>query len=761
MDERGRSMGLSYTTISSQTANPGDHTQRPGIYPQNQPQQATRDPHAYTANRLDQRDLGTTKGTATPDRDIVMCSVFEWLTDRGSSDSSAGWKPYTMRAPVLCAVIIISLGLAGVIEYLAQTSQRQGGLALSLSENDIPQTVNIAYLYMPTTVAVLYSLLWTWIDLDVRRMQPWFELSRPGGARGDQSLLLNYPFEFLAFVPISAWKQRHWPVFNAGLVMMLVFWTITPLQGAIFGKQAVDLTRSAAMSISSGLIPVEDQAAIFDVSILNAAYGSTWYDQDLPEYTTAEYALLPFYPVDLSTSGTNESWTFNSTRFKTDLDCWSANMKVNTKDIINGKYQFDNGQGCSQNLSWTGDTEGSYGIQYIGFEGSAYLDWSLHNTYCGDEFSHQFIAVVGQGTGTGGNATFGNITAMFCEPSYMQQEVSITVDAATGQPSNDSLVELAPWTQLDDTAFNSSAFEFLLHAGFSSITIDRDYPDNLILDQYAKMYDLNIGWPVTNMVGFAIGLHDGPLADFLNTTVLHETYAAAHKLIFSSAFSQLVPKTQETGKGKGLVKYTMYGIVISRTFSIIVESLLIVVAILGAFLFYTITKSQSNLSSDPDSIASMLKMAQKDEVMLTHISKMANLSETSLHARMSSDRYTLKGSASGPTLHLISSGQDGNASNDSDPPRTKVSHVRVFFSKKDGNTSNGLEPITTTVSQTELRSIRPKELRPMVGVLLVLILSAAIGVLGYLKHEEMRLNGKFCIDPTRIHRTMSSTVMDT
>lgn len=176
---------------------------------------------------------------------------------------------------MLCAVVVISLGLAGVLEYLAQRSQREGGLALSSSEDDIPESVNIAYLYMPTTVAVLYSLLWTWIDLDVRRMQPWFELSRPHGANAEQSLLLNYPFEFLAFIPFKAWKQRHWPVLIAGSVMMLIFWAITPLQGAIFGQQAVAVSRNPIMTSSSWLVAVEEQAALIDVSILNSAYGTT------------------------------------------------------------------------------------------------------------------------------------------------------------------------------------------------------------------------------------------------------------------------------------------------------------------------------------------------------------------------------------------------------------------------------------------------------------------------------------------------------
>lgn len=106
------------------------------------------------------------------------------------------------------------------------------------------------------------------------------------------------------------------------------------------------------------------------------------------------------------------------------------------------------------------------------------------------------------------------MTAMCCEPTYTTQPVSITLDAATRRPLNNSLVELAPASPLESSLFNISAFEFLLHAGFPSLAIERDYPNNVILDQYAKLYGLNISWPVTNMVGFAVGMHNGPLTDF-------------------------------------------------------------------------------------------------------------------------------------------------------------------------------------------------------------------------------------------------------
>ncbi|KAL1868294.1 hypothetical protein Daus18300_006018 [Diaporthe australafricana] len=622
-----------------------------------------------------------------------------------------------MRAPVLCAVAVISLCLAGVLEFLAQKSQKEGGLALSSSMDEIPESVNIAYLYMPTTVAVLYSLLWTWIDLDVRRMQPWLELSRSHGASAEQSLLLNYPFEFLAFVPIKAWKQRHWPVFITGSVMMLIFWAITPLQGAIFGKQAVTVSRSAGMSFSAGFIPVAEQAAVLDASVLNAAYGMAWYEQELPEYATTDYALLPFSPINNASLGADETWTVNTTKFATNLDCWPSTVTTTIEAVQGGQYLFDNSQGCVQNISVSGGKEGSYNMQYIGYKGDARLDWHLANSECKSEFSHQFLAIVGQGSGTGVNATFANITAMFCEPSYTQQEVSITVDATTGRPLDKSLVELAAPSPLDNTTFNSSAFEFLLHAGFSSVVVPRDYPDNLVLNQYARLYKSNVSWPTTNMVGFAVGLQNGTMADFLNTTVIQQSYAAAHKLIFSSAITQLVSQDAAQLTRNGVVEYTAYGIIVSRPFSIAVETLLAVVAVLAVALLFAIVRSNSNLVSDPDSIASLFGKIQDQASLLSHLSVKDKLNEKSFHASIRNDRYHLENrdDADGPALQLLSS----------------------QMTPANGNNTG----TTTIVSLTSNESIRPKELRTSVGIVFLLALAAAISVLAYLKHQELFLHG--------------------
>jgi Protein of unknown function (DUF3433) len=64
------------------------------------------------------------------------------------------------------------------------------------------------FLYFPTILFVCYGFLWTWIDLDVRRLEPFYQLSKLDAVPGKDSLMLHYPVDFLAAVPIKAVKLR-------------------------------------------------------------------------------------------------------------------------------------------------------------------------------------------------------------------------------------------------------------------------------------------------------------------------------------------------------------------------------------------------------------------------------------------------------------------------------------------------------------------------------------------------------------------------
>lgn len=113
-----------------------------------------------------------------------------------------------MTAPILTLLTILTLLIGVAIEVLAQLSRSRGGLALSRTQDEIPQYAMISYLYAPNIIAVLYSLVWSWVDLDVKRMQPWFELSKPEGATAENSMFLDYPYDFIATVPIKAARRR-------------------------------------------------------------------------------------------------------------------------------------------------------------------------------------------------------------------------------------------------------------------------------------------------------------------------------------------------------------------------------------------------------------------------------------------------------------------------------------------------------------------------------------------------------------------------
>jgi hypothetical protein len=118
------------------------------------------------------------------------------------------WKPSSLRLPFLIGVILISLALILVLQILLRQSKLDGGILFAPNINALPLSTTFPYLYLPTILSVFYGFLWAWIDLDIRRLEPYFQLSSADGASGRESLLLHYPVDFLASVPVKALRFR-------------------------------------------------------------------------------------------------------------------------------------------------------------------------------------------------------------------------------------------------------------------------------------------------------------------------------------------------------------------------------------------------------------------------------------------------------------------------------------------------------------------------------------------------------------------------
>ncbi len=109
---------------------------------------------------------------------------------------------------MLMALAAACIALLVLLEVLSQKNARDGGIMFATSGQLLSSGQTFTYLYLPTIIAVCGSMTWSWIDLDVKRLEGYFQLSKDEGALGSDSVLLSYPVEFLPLVPPRAAKRR-------------------------------------------------------------------------------------------------------------------------------------------------------------------------------------------------------------------------------------------------------------------------------------------------------------------------------------------------------------------------------------------------------------------------------------------------------------------------------------------------------------------------------------------------------------------------
>ena len=117
------------------------------------------------------------------------------------------WRPITLEPLVLVPIALVSIVFIIIIELLSRLDHRDGGVLL-FSE-PLTSHVVLAYQLIPTTIAIVLGLVWSWVDLDARRLEPFFQLSKPKGGNLKNTLDLHYPFDFVAWASFKAVKNRY------------------------------------------------------------------------------------------------------------------------------------------------------------------------------------------------------------------------------------------------------------------------------------------------------------------------------------------------------------------------------------------------------------------------------------------------------------------------------------------------------------------------------------------------------------------------
>ncbi|KAJ9610848.1 hypothetical protein H2200_005625 [Cladophialophora chaetospira] len=129
------------------------------------------------------------------------------------------WKPWSMHSWYILALMAIALGLAGFQEFLCQKSfkkaQENSGILEFNAVAEISTWDFFAWKYLPTMITIVYAVLFSIMDFDIRRLEPFYQLSRPRGASAAASLNLDHLTMFQYFIPFKAFRLRQWAVFSS------------------------------------------------------------------------------------------------------------------------------------------------------------------------------------------------------------------------------------------------------------------------------------------------------------------------------------------------------------------------------------------------------------------------------------------------------------------------------------------------------------------------------------------------------------------
>ncbi|OAQ82924.1 spray [Purpureocillium lilacinum] len=113
------------------------------------------------------------------------------------------WRPFAMRWPYLTLLILLSIALGAMQEILFR-HYRDTAILKFKSPDDVKPGLYFAVKFAPTLSAVVYGVLWQFTDFEVRRLEAYYQLSKPGGALAAESINVDYVTSFNLFRPFRA-----------------------------------------------------------------------------------------------------------------------------------------------------------------------------------------------------------------------------------------------------------------------------------------------------------------------------------------------------------------------------------------------------------------------------------------------------------------------------------------------------------------------------------------------------------------------------
>ncbi|KAF3089071.1 hypothetical protein TWF102_009784 [Orbilia oligospora] len=592
------------------------------------------------------------------------------------------WKPFTLRLPYLIFLILLTLFFIISIELLFRKSQRDGYLTFAQGDGLNGWQIFVSQ-YMGTVASVIFAILLSLSDLDAKRLEPWFELSKPDGVTAQNSILLCYPFDFLAFVPFKAAKRGHWSVFHIGTATVLVFWFITPLQSSLIATVQQQVFLPATFMTTKSLKKLSAFGPEIG-SFTNVAYSISWLNSTAPAYSTKSEAVLPFEPVSISGSDIqNTLWIGNSTAYYSKVDCRPAeriiirdqNRPMGAEVQDNERFFHDRQTNCSFRHAGfpklykpgPGQPWRQWYAQFVGYNAGAKVQYYLKTPTCmipEDPEPSLFLVVFSHQRDYNATPT---VAAVFCEPKYQRSPVEAVVDARTRFTKN--IRYIGPSQELTPDQFNATIFETVVSGGGVGLDATNGGPFNLAPQHTTKTKEINdllinSDWVFeSNALGYLFAI-DSNLEKYLNVDFLAKTIDKAYKLLFTTyAATKLMVPEDRYVDGSGRVSFTTEVVVVPEVFVRILEGLLSAVALFLTCFLISSTRRRTGLVYDPASLAGTMALVASEPKLLEKFAALDGVSTAEkLYQAVGDDKLKFKLNTQSEQYQLTVLPAPGNAS---------------------------------------------------------------------------------------------------
>ncbi|TFK67568.1 hypothetical protein BDN72DRAFT_90461 [Pluteus cervinus] len=336
------------------------------------------------------------------------------------------WIPYPLRAWFwIPFVLLLALG-AIALEVALKLTKKNNGWPTG---DGFEQAGILHYVYTlpPVAIAAFIVAMWTWTDIEIKKLQPYVDLVH-GDSPPHRSLLLDYTRSNNFLVWTTATSNKHYLVAIASLMVVLSL-SFQPLAAALLVVRDTYWQEPDVIMNSLAAVGLNQNLQFTDLTSFLTAAGfaaaSVLYRLDTPPFILGQYTVAPFeLPQNIAENGTIFA---NTTALKSDAGCTAISVNMTElEDGSDGWVNSMNYNGCS--LSWQVDK-------------NATTLFGTDTPNCVNPVPPQFSPVVFWFFTYAPSA---KASATICYPTFTLWDVNVNVDLATGNLTK--VRELRPFT---------------------------------------------------------------------------------------------------------------------------------------------------------------------------------------------------------------------------------------------------------------------------------------------------------------------------